>query len=449
MFIDFLLDVFREQPPAEAIIWRERGYSYQYLLDQFERCRAALAEAGITAGAVVALEADFSPAAVAMFLALVEQGCILVPLTSAVAATREKFLAIAQVEYGITIDAEDQFHSRFLERQAQHELYGRLRTSGHPGLVLFSSGSTGEPKAAVHDLAPLLDKFKVRRRALRTISFLLYDHIGGINTMFYVLSNGGCLVTVRDRSPDSVLRACAQHRVQLLPTTPTFLNLILISEAYQRYDLSSLEVISYGTEPMQESTLRRIHELLPAVTIQQTYGLSEVGILRSKSRSSDSLWVKVGGEGFQTRVVDGILHIKARSAMLGYLNAPSPFTEDGWLNTGDRVEVDGEYIRFLGREAEVINVGGQKVFPAEVESAILEMPEVADVTVFGQKHPLTGQIVAARVTLKPGAAAEGFAVKLKQFCAGRLERYKVPVKVEVTSRPQHGERFKRMRRQEE
>ncbi len=236
--------------------------------------------------------------------------------------------------------------------------------------------------------------------------------------------------------------------MQLLPVTPTFLNLILISEAYQRYDLSSLEVISYGTEPMPESTLRRIHELLPAVKIQQTYGLSEVGILRSKSRSSDSLWVKIGGEGFNTRVVDGILHIKARSAMLGYLNAPSPFTEDGWLNTGDRVEVDGEYIRFLGREAEVINVGGQKVFPAEVESTILEMPGVADVTVFGQKHPLTGQIVAARVTLKPEATAEGFPVRLKQFCSGRLERYKVPVKVEITSSPQHGGRFKRVRRLE-
>jgi len=449
VFIDFLIEVFREQPEAEAIIWRDRAYSYKYLLDQLGACRAALEESGISPGAVVALEADFSPAAVAMFLALVERASVLVPLTSTVAATRERFLEIAQVEYGVTIDRQDRFHPRAFDRRARHELYDRLRKSGHPGLVLFSSGSTGDPKAAVHDVAPLLEKFKVRRRCLRTISFLLYDHIGGINTMFYVLSNRGCLVTVHDRSPDGVLRACEQHRVQLLPATPTFLNLILISEAYQRYDLSSLEVISYGTEPMQESTLRRMHELFPQVRIQQTYGLSEVGILRSKSRSSDSLWVKIGGEGFETRVVDGVLHIKARSAMLGYLNAPSPFTADGWLNTGDRVEVDGEYIRFLGRDAEVINVGGQKVFPAEVESVILEMPEVADVTVFGRQHPLTGQIVAARVTLQAEAASEGFPVRLKQFCAGRLERYKVPVKVEIAGGPQHGERFKRMRPRED
>src|SRR5262249_30190162 len=154
------------------------------------------------------------------------------------------------------------------------------------------------------DLGGILEKFRTPRHARRAISFLLYDHIGGVNTMLYTLSNAGCLVTVRDRSPDSVLAAVAKHRVELLPTSPTFLNLVLLSEAYERHDVSTLETITYGTEPMPESTLRRVHELFPRVNLLQTYGLSEVGILRSKSKSSDSLWVKVGGEGFETRVVD-------------------------------------------------------------------------------------------------------------------------------------------------
>ena len=96
-------------------------------------------------------------------------------------------------------------------------------------------------------------------------------------------------------------------------------------------------MVTYGTEAMPESTLKRFHEILPEVKLLQTYGLSEIGIMRSKSLSSDSLWVKIGGEDFQTRVVDGLLEIKAKSAMLGYLNAPSPFTEDGWFKTGDEV----------------------------------------------------------------------------------------------------------------
>ncbi len=156
--------------------------------------------------------------------------------------------------------------------------------------------------------------------------------------MLYTLANGGCLVTVHDRNPDAVLQAVENHRVELLPTSPTFLNLMLLSESYRRYDLSSLQTITYGTEPMSDTVLKRLHKLFPQVALRQTYGLSEVGILRSKSSSSDSLWIKIGGEGYETRIVDSILEIKAKSAMLGYLNFPTPFTADGWFNTGDALK---------------------------------------------------------------------------------------------------------------
>jgi long-chain acyl-CoA synthetase len=170
-----------------------------------------------------------------------------------------------------------------------------------------------------------------------------------------------------------------------------------------------------------------------------------VGILRSKSKSSDSLWVRVGGEGFQTRVVDGILHIKARSAMLGYLNAPSPFTEDGWFDTKDAVEVDGEYLRILGRVTEVINVGGEKVYPAEVENVIQNVDNVAAATVFGERNPITGQIVCARVTpVRPEDPRE-LAARIKAFCRNRLRSFQVPVKVQVVEDRQYSDRFKKTR----
>ena len=93
------------------------------------------------------------------------------------------------------------------------------------------------------------------------------------------------------------------------------------------------------------------------------------------------------------------LWLRSQTAMLGYLNAPSPFDEDGWYNTHDVVEVDGPYVRILGRTTELINVGGQKVYPSEVESALLELHNVSDVTVWGEANPVTGQVVAARVSL--------------------------------------------------
>ena len=445
MLIEFLLQVFEQHGTQDAIIWRDQAYSYDWLLEQVRNCQATLAAQEIPRGVVSILEADFSPASVAMFLALAEHAAVLVPLTSAVGAKKTEFIEIAQGEVVFGIGADDQTQIQRLVTRADHEVYQCLRQRGHPGLVLFSSGSTGKSKAAVHDLALLLEKFKVRRHSLRAISFLLYDHIGGVNTMLYTLANAGCLVTVQRRDPDNVLAAVARHRVELLPTSPTFLNLVLLSEAYKRHDLSSLKTITYGTEPMPEYTLTRFHELFPQIHLQQTYGLSEVGILRSKSKSSDSLWVKLGGEGFQTRVVDGILQIKAQSAMLGYLNAPSPFTVDGWLNTGDAVEVDGEYFRILGRKSELINVGGEKVFPVEVENTLQQMDGVANVTVYGERNPIMGQVVAARFQLERPESLPQLRARMRAYCQGKLAPYKIPVRIEISEADQVSPRVKKIR----
>jgi acyl-CoA synthetase (AMP-forming)/AMP-acid ligase II len=159
--------------------------------------------------------------------------------------------------------------------------------------------------------------------------------------------------------------------------------------------------------------------------------------------------VKLGGESFQTRVVDGILQIKAKSAMLGYLNAPSPFTADGWFDTNDTVEVDGDYLKILGRASEIINVGGEKVYPAEVESVIQELETVADAIVFGEKNPITGNIVCAQVLPAfelEDARRKEFIAEVKRHCRQNLQSYKVPVKVSVVNEQQHSERFKKIRR---
>jgi acyl-coenzyme A synthetase/AMP-(fatty) acid ligase len=447
MYIDFLREGFAKNAGAPALIWRDAPYGYDWLLAEVDRCKADLTRHGVPAGAVVSLEADFSPKAIALLLALLEHQAIIVPLTSSVEAKKPEFRTIAEVETIAAIDAADRAEFRATGVSAGHELLRRLKDAGRPGLILFSSGSTGKSKAAVHDFAPLLEKFKTPRHSKRTITFLLFDHIGGINTLLYNLSNGGCVVTVEERTPAAICAAIARHRVQILPTSPTFINLLLVSGAYRNHDLSSLELVTYGTEVMPQSTLERLNRELPNVKTLQTYGLSELGILRSKSRSSDSLWVKVGGEGFDTRVVDGLLEIKAQSAMLGYLNAPSPFTADGWFKTGDAVEVDGEYIKILGRKSELINVGGEKVYPAEVESVLQLMEGVADVAVHGEKHPITGQIVVARVQLEKPEDLAAFRKRLRAYCQDRLPRFAVPQKIVISEGAIHGERFKKIRRE--
>ncbi|MED4454439.1 fatty acid--CoA ligase family protein [Metabacillus fastidiosus] len=445
MHISFFLEKFKQNKFKEAMIWKGQSYTYEWLLARFDYWRDYLKQNKLKDGRVVSLEADFSPNTVALLLNLIEKKSIIVPLTKSVEMKKTEFRQIAEVETIIKVDASDNCIIENTNVDVEHEVLTRLKQKNHPGLILFSSGSTGKSKAAVHDLVPFLEKFKVKRHALRSITFLLFDHIGGINTLLYTLSNGGTVITVNNRSPENVCKLIEKHKVELLPTSPTFLNLILLSEAYKKYDLSSLNLITYGTEVMSASTLVRIHELFPNVRLLQTYGLSEVGILRSKSKSSDSLWVKVGGEGFKTRVVDGLLEIKSQSAMLGYLNAPSPFTDDGWFKTGDAVEIDGEYIKILGRRSEIINVGGEKVYPAQVESVIQLMEEVEDVTVTGEANPITGQIVKAKIKLKTNYDTTEFRKNMRSFWKDKLPTFMIPQKVEFVNETMYGKRFKKMR----
>ncbi|GAB4128793.1 MAG: fatty acid--CoA ligase family protein [Roseiflexaceae bacterium] len=446
MSIEWLLERMHNVAADPAIVWRDQAFTYGDLHERVRNWLKILDEHAVSQGQVVTIEGDYSPNAVSLLLALIERKTIIVPLTKSVEAHREEFLEIAEVQVVVTLDAGDSWDITRRDVTVSNELTSGLIDRGHPGLVLFSSGSTGKSKAALHDFVPLLEKFKLPRNRQVTLTFLLLDHIGGINTLFYTLANAGTVVSVQSRDPEVVCRAIARHKVELLPTSPTFLNLLLISESYRHHDLSSLQLITYGTEVMPQSTLERIHEVFPNTRLLQTYGLSELGILRSKSRDNNSLWVKVGGEGFETKIVDGVLHVRAQSAMLGYLNAPSPFDAEGWMNTQDMVEVDGEYIRILGRKSEIINVGGQKVYPAEVESVLLQMENVRDAAVFGEKNPITGQIVACRINLFEPEDPSELKKRLRAFCKERLASFKIPVKIEVTAQEQHSARFKKMRR---
>lgn len=448
MPLDFLTEVSREFADGEAIVDRDRAVTYRALAAAIAAARVRLAAAGIGAGAVVALEADYSASAIAMLLALFESGAIAVPLAPVPGTRNPTLRELAQAEWRVTAsgDGGDEARIESTGVVAAHPLYAELRARGVPGLVLFTSGSTGEPKASVHDGERLLRKYRTRRRGRRTLLFLLFDHIGGVDTLLQVLANGGTAIIPADRTPESVCATIERHRVEVLPAAPSFLAMLLLSEAHLRHDLSSLRWITYGAEVMPQATLDRVARVFPQATLLQKYGITEVGTLRSRSRANDSLWVKVGGDGFATRVVDGRLEIKAESSILGYLNAPSPFTADGWFITGDAVEVDGEYLRILGRVSDLINVGGRKVYPAEVEGVILELDEIAEAAVLGEAHPFTGQVVVARVVPRGPTEPRALEQRVRAHCRARLESYKVPVKVLVSTGSLHSERQKTTRR---
>jgi long-chain acyl-CoA synthetase len=411
----------------------DRSCTYVELLEEIESWQSRFDELNVAQGSVVGLRAEYSLSAVAALLALIARRVIVAMIPRDRDAVHYLVDARAGALLELTADGSYHWWQR-VPHPARHPLIDQLRTAGEAGLVIFTSGSTGRPKAALQSLERFLYKFCRPGRQLRTLAFLLFDHVAGLDTLFYTLVSGGTLILTRRRDPGSILQLIESHRVEVLPTSPSFLRLLCAAGDHREYDLSSLKIITYGSEPMDPCTLARLNARFPDTQMSQKYGTTETGSPRSVSRGNDSLWIKIKSDGVETKVVDGVLWIRSEGTVLGYLNEPSPVDEQGWYCTGDLVDVDGEWIKFRGRVADTINVGGEKVAPTEVEQSILELNFVRDVVVSGEPHALMGQIVAARVALAtdsvdPKKAAE----RIRLHCRERLASYKIPVRVDISA----------------
>lgn len=193
---------------------------------------------------------------------------------------------------------------------------------------------------------------------------------------------------------------------------------------------TSLKVITYGTERMDQGTLETLCKMLPAVDFRQTFGMSELGILRVKSRARDSLFMKIGGEGVEWKVENDLLLIRSQSRMVGYLNAESPFDLDGWYQTNDRVEVDGDYLKVVGRNNDVVNVGGLKFLLSEVERVAYDHSDIVLASAASKTNPITGQHVEIVVQLISNSTLR--IADLRDYFNEKLPTHMRPRKIEIS-----------------
>ena len=445
--IEVLLERFSNNQDLVCVIHNDNSVTFGQMLVDIKKVSLDLEALGVSKGDRVLVECDFSAKVISSFISLLKIGCILIPLSRNSIIERDSLIAISGCEWIISFDNTNSNYelNKIDNTIGKNILIRDVIDVNHAGLVLFSSGSTGKPKGMVYDFEKISSKFIQPRKSLRSIPFLMIDHFGGINTIFSILCSLGTVITVDDRSVDAICRAIEKFKIELLPTTPSFLNLMLLSKAIDRYDLSSLVKISYGTEVMLESTLAAIKKKLPDVIYQQTYGLSEVGVLRTKSRDDGSLWMRIGGEGFETKVIDNVLWIKSDYGMEGYINAGDK-TVDGWFCTQDVVEVDNDYFKILGRETDLINVAGQKVYPSEIEDVLVTLDNVQDVAVYGEPHAVLGSIVVAKFNLIKEESQISLKSRSRKFCKDRLQSFKIPIKYLIVDYPLHSSRQKKLRK---
>lgn len=437
---------FRARAAEPAFLGGEGDVAFGKLHELYEGYLAQLA-AGIPKGSTVVLVGEQDAASAAALLALGQHACVVVPVIEG------EDLATCVARTGAAYIARTAGHALSLERAAgtapAPSLFGALK--GRAGLVIFTSGSTGEPKAVLHDFETLLETFSAKQgkaNGPRVAAFNRFDKIAGLYMLLNCLATGAALVRLPSRQPEAVAEAIAAHRVQVLPSSPSFLALFLLSGAWKSRDLSSLELINYGSEPMAEHTLRGLREALPHVTLRQVFGTSELGLVKTRSEGSDSLWFTSNDPRVSLRVVEGRFQIKGPVSMLGYLGQEAGAREDacGWIETGDLAEERSGWIRILGRQAEVMKVGGNLVYPIEVESAIRGLSNVKSVAVSGEENVIFGQIVRATICLREREPEEAFRQRLWDHCAARLEKHKIPQRVVLVEEESYTGDFKTKRR---
>jgi acyl-CoA synthetase (AMP-forming)/AMP-acid ligase II len=444
--IETIIERMRAKESVSALFWNGHEFTYREFINMIEGWEAILIERGITKGVVCGFLGEYSPQVCALIFALMRAKAILVPFTSAIEHELPEFIKIAGVTSLFRFNRDDNWTFERCGSPVQNYLVESFLERDVPGLIVFTSGSTGRPKGILQDCERVMHKFVDERPGWRTVLFLMLDHFGGFNTLLSTFAYGGTAVCLPDRSSEGVCRVIQQSQATLLPTTPTFINLLIASRCYKDFDLSSVKLITYGTEVMPSSTLEKVRGIFPNARIKQTYGLSELGVLRSKSESDDSVWVKIGGDGFETKIIDNILWVRSEANMVGYLNAPNPFDEEGWMCTGDHVEVRGDYMHIQGRKSEMINVGGQKVFPSEIENILMQADNIIDARVYGVSHSLMGQVVHAEVTLHTIEDISMLIGRLRVFCMERISKYKIPVRFTVVDAEKNRSvRFKKIR----
>ena len=339
-------------------------------------------------------------------------------------------------------------------KKKQYKILNHLKAINASGLILFSSGSTGAPKAIVHNFDTMIELYHTKKHnPTKTLGIFLPDHIAGIDVILSVFSTGGSLIIPKSRNPKDILEAIQTYKAEILPASPTLLRLLMLSEM-EKYDLSSLKLIVYGSEKMEANLLQSLQKILPNVRFKQSFGTSETNAIKTKDHNTKEGYFKFINCDY--KIINNELYLKSKTQTLGYLNSDnSVFDDEGYFATGDLVEViesNGEqYLKIIGRSKEIINVGGEKVIPSEVEGVILNLPYILDCLVYGEKNNITGQSVGVKVVLDSRDIETkdlNNATLKKQIrihCKDKLANYKIPTKVEIVESLAISERFKKMR----
>jgi acyl-CoA synthetase (AMP-forming)/AMP-acid ligase II len=315
------------------------------------------------------------------------------------------------------------------------------KASGRSTVTILTSGSSGQPKAVRHSWESLARP--VRRTSYRQAPRWLLTYrpnlYAGLQVMLQCVLNGGTLAAPRPgMSAPKVAEFAAAARVQFVSATPSYWRwLLTFADADVLRRLGWLQ-ITLGGEVVPQEILDRLRELFPGTRLVHIYATTELGRCFSVTDGNAGFPARFlhqrSSDGVELQIINDELCVRSANGMQGY-DGDSGYSYDPktWFPTGDLVGVVGDRVHFLGRASDMINVGGNKVHPLEIERLIRSVPGVADVRVYGRKSSIIGQLVECEVVAAEGADATRVTAAVQSCCLNQLASHQRPRAIRMVS----------------
>jgi acyl-CoA synthetase (AMP-forming)/AMP-acid ligase II len=476
-------DLFRRAvklyPDKPAVEQDDRRLTYAELEDRTKRAAGLLARLGVGRGAKVFLVFPNDYRFIECLFGTLRAGAVAVPanirlgtetlafiaahsdaevliahatLRDKVAAIRESAPALRHVLLAGGEDPTMEPYDEMIARTSPLPETTQV-TASDAAMIMYTSGSTGRPKGCLLSHG---NKWWQARSSARTMLLDERDKALVMGPLYHanalwvcllpMLFVGGGLTVLPGFDPEAVLDAIERYRPTFTSGTPSMFSQLLESQTQRPRDVSSLRVLLCGSAPVTAELMTNLTKEFGCEVVEG-YGLTEGGANVETPRWGVK---KLGSAGLpvpdvEVRVVDpedasrdcapgevGELWTRSPANALGYHKQPEitaqKFTPDGWLRTGDLVRRDDQgYLYIAGRADDMINCGGENIYPKEVENVLLGHPAVADVCVVPALHKVKGQAPVAWVVLRArGAAGED---ELKRYFLERGAAYAHPRRV--------------------
>ncbi|MBV2127872.1 AMP-binding protein [Arsukibacterium indicum] len=299
---------------------------------------------------------------------------------------------------------------------------------------LATSGTTGTPKWIGHSLQQLTKTVSTRASGNTLCWGLVYQpfRFAGLQVVLQSLISGACLIDASDGDIEQRFDTLVEGNVTALSATPSLWRQFLFSGKATALQLQQLTL---GGEIADQPLLNRLSQLYPTAQLRHIYASTEAGVAFAVNDGKAGFprdYLEQGYYDLQFKV-DAKHHLWLKNSALFGPELATRVDAAGFLDTEDLVELTPERVLFLGRASGVINVGGNKVHPEQVEQVVLQVPGVAACRVYGKSSSILGQLVMAELVAEPDTVPEELIGRVKAHCQQQLQRHQIPFKIQVVA----------------